>query len=208
MNTLKLILGILVITAFHGCATMSEKECLSSDWYAVGFEDGNRGYDANHFSKHHKACTKHGVTADFATYQSGRQQGLGEFCKPSRAFQYGSQGKQYTGVCPAEMESEFQVAYRDGKRLYKMKSDIRSVTSEIRTRDQELDETESKLATASDLLVREGLSVKERELLLEETLELTKTRDYLEEEIASLEHEKAGLERRYANYRESLRNVY
>jgi len=208
MNLLKLILVIFVISSFYGCATMSEKECMSSDWYAVGFEDGNRGYDANQFSKHHKACTKHGITADFKTYQSGRQQGLQEFCKPNRAFQYGSQGKHYAGVCPIEMESEFQLAYQDGKRLYKMQSDIRSVSSEIRTRDRELDETESKLATASDLLVSEGLSVQQRELLLDETLELTKTREYLEEEIANLEHEKAGLERRYANYRESMSIVY
>lgn len=208
MNAVKTIWIFLLIAGLNGCATMSQKECMSSDWSAVGYDAGYRGHTANQFSKHHKACAKHGITADFQSYQSGREQGLLEFCKPKRAFQFGSQGKQYHGVCPEAMEPEFHEAYQAGKRLHKLQSEIRSIQSKIRSRQKELGVTESDLATTSELLVSEGVSVLKRAQLLEETLELNKTKEMLEDEIYSLEHKKIRLERQYTNYRESTRNVY
>ena len=80
MNSKSATLGLsLVLLALGGCATMSSDECAMSDWTAVGYEDGSRGYTTERFSSHRKACAKHGITADFTAYQSGRNQGLVEF---------------------------------------------------------------------------------------------------------------------------------
>ena len=62
------ITGITLVLAallMSGCASMSSEECALSDWSAVGFEDGARGYTTERFSNHRKACAKHGQTADF-----------------------------------------------------------------------------------------------------------------------------------------------
>ena len=208
MNIMKMMCLFLVIVSFYGCTTMNQKECLSSDWYAVGYDDGYRGYTAVQFSKHHKACAKHGVTADFQTYQSGRAQGLMEFCKPKRAYQIGTQGKAYQGVCPETMEQEFLNAYQAGKRLHKMKAEINSIHSVIRAKQKELSEIKLELETNSELLVSEGVSVLQRGQLLKEILELTEIQELLEDEIHSLIHKKSSLERQHANYQESRQNIY
>ena len=83
--TTNLILGLGLI-ALGGCASMSGDECATSDWTAVGYEDGSRGYTSDRFGNHRKACAKHGITPDFQAYQQGRTDGLVEFCQPSRGY--------------------------------------------------------------------------------------------------------------------------
>ena len=91
MNSkLNLIWLTIVIGSLSGCATMSSDECMASDWSAIGYEDGSRGFATNRFGQHRKACAKHGVTPDFSAYQNGRDQGLVEFCQPHRGFSVGS----------------------------------------------------------------------------------------------------------------------
>lgn len=95
-NVIGLALAALVM---GGCATMSGDECMATDWSAVGYVDGASGFTTERFSRHRKACAKHGVTADFGAYQSGRDQGLVEYCQPGRGFDVGSNGGRYYGVC-------------------------------------------------------------------------------------------------------------
>ena len=57
-----LIFATIAIAGLSGCATMSGDECLTSDWNAIGYEDGARGYTADRIGKHRKACAKHGVS--------------------------------------------------------------------------------------------------------------------------------------------------
>src|SRR5262245_45861049 len=100
--------GVLVaMLALSGCASMSKNECLTVDWRTVGFEDGAAGYPADRIGQHCKACAKHGVTPDLAAYQSGREQGLREYCRPQNGFRVGSRGSGYDGSCPADMDEAF-----------------------------------------------------------------------------------------------------
>ena len=71
-----LVLLAVISAGLSGCATMSGDECMTSDWSAIGYEDGSRGYTTERLTKHRKACAKHGVTLDFTAYQDGRDQGL------------------------------------------------------------------------------------------------------------------------------------
>ena len=80
MNRKWIVIGTaLSALVMSGCASMSGDECMATDWSAVGFEDGARGYTTERFAKHRKACAKHGITADFNAYQNGREQGLVEY---------------------------------------------------------------------------------------------------------------------------------
>ncbi len=125
------ISALLVFAALGGCASMSSEECANSDWIAVGFEDGSRGYSTDRFGKRRKACAKHGITADFQAYQSGRADGLVEFCQPGRGFNLGVSGGHYNGVCDVALEEEFLDAYRVGHQLYGLRSNVNNANSQI-----------------------------------------------------------------------------
>lgn len=174
---------------------------MISDWQAIGFEDGSRGYTAGQFSKRRKACAKFGVTPDFQSYQSGRQQGLVEYCKPNRGYRLGAQGKSYQGVCPTELEADFLVAYRAGKRLYRMEADIKSLSNQIHRSEKELNASKERLVTASEQLVSNQTSTRTRELLLVEILQLNEKQEELEEDIVRLERQKYKLELEHAKYK-------
>lgn len=55
---------------------------------------------------------------DLNAYQSGRVQGLREFCQPQNGFRLGDRGAEYSGFCPADLAGDFEAAYRDGFELY------------------------------------------------------------------------------------------
>ena len=52
------LLTIGTLLFLSGCASMSSDECANSDWTAVGYEDGSRGYTSDQFSSRRKACAK------------------------------------------------------------------------------------------------------------------------------------------------------
>ena len=62
-----------------GCASMNQQECLTGDWYTVGYEDGVKGKSADRIGSYRKACASHNVTPDLGQYQAGREAGLREF---------------------------------------------------------------------------------------------------------------------------------
>ena len=138
-NTVFVFLSVVLIS---GCASMSSEECANSDWTAIGYEDGSRGYASDRFGSHRKACAKHGITADFGAYQQGRTDGLVEFCQPSRGFNLGASGGRYNGVCDADVEQEFLDAYRVGQNLYTLQSNVNSANSQIYNKEHELEDIE------------------------------------------------------------------
>ena len=134
MNSkLSLLLLTVVFAGLSGCASMSGDECMTSDWSAIGYEDGARGYTTDRLGKHRKACAKHGVTPDFSAYQSGRDQGLVEYCQPGRGFSVGVNGGSYNGVCSISQEANFLDAYNAGYHLYSLRSRVNNATSSIAT---------------------------------------------------------------------------
>src|SRR5687768_11835056 len=90
----------LIVVMMTGCSSMSRNECLAVDWRTIGYEDGVAGHPGNHIAQHRKACAKHGVRADLSLYQTGREQGLQEYCQPANGYRLGIRGGSYGGVCP------------------------------------------------------------------------------------------------------------
>ncbi len=177
--------GVLALS-LSGCASMSGDECMTSDWLAIGYEDGSRGYTTDHMSKHRKACAKHGVTPDFAAYQSGRDQGLIEYCQPSRGFSVGSNGGSYQGVCHVNLEADFLDAYNTGNHLYQLRSDVNRANSAIHSNERELDRIEDLLVSDAAELISNKTTQERRIVLLAELKELSERTGVLEAEIKSL----------------------
>ena len=192
------ILLTIIVAGMSGCATMSSDECMTSDWSAIGYEDGARGYTTDRLASHRKACAKHGVTPDFAAYQSGRDQGLVEYCQPNRGFNVGSNGGRYNGVCSVNLEADFLDAYNAGYHLYSLRSQVNRANSSINSKEHELEEIEDAvLQNGLDIIAKETTQ-EERILLLADMKDMAERTGQLEAEIKDLyevrAHARAELE--------------
>lgn len=205
MNSKWATLGLsLAFLALAGCASMSSDECAMSDWTAVGYEDGSRGYTTERFSSHRKACAKHGITADFTAYQQGRNQGLVEFCQPGRGFNLGANGGQYHGVCQADLEPEFLDAYRAGHKLYTLRSYVNSANSKIYAKESELNYIKDQIRDKEALLISAETTTEQRILLLADLKDLSERTGELEAEIEMLIADRARFEQDLQFYEQTV----
>lgn len=196
----KTIFMLATALLMSGCAGMSVEECQTSDWRAVGFEDGSRGYTSDRFANHRKACAKHGVAANFELYQQGRAEGLYEYCVPSRGFNVGAAGGRYYGVCSADVEAGFLDAYRIGQQLHTHRANLSNTSSLIYAKEQELKATEARIAELGVSLVGAEATPEERVLMLAELKEKSERTGELEEEIEQLIADRARFEYELQNY--------
>jgi len=198
------ILVPVALLGLSGCATMNADECATSDWTAIGFEDGSRGYTPDRLGSHRKACAKHGVTPDFAAYQRGHAQGVETFCEPGRAFNYGASGGKYSGVCPADMEPEFLQAYNAGHKLHSLRSSVSAASSMIYSKEQELERTEKRVVAAEAAVISDQTTSEERVLLLDELKNLSERTGKLEAEIKQLIADRARIEQELQYYEQTV----
>jgi len=194
----------LLIVGLGGCATMNADECTTSDWSAIGFEDGSRGYTADRFGNHRKSCARHGITPDFQAYQSGRDQGLEDFCQPGRAFSFGANGGRYNGVCAADMESEFLQAYRAGHKLHSLRASVSAANSQLYAREAELGNAENRIVAVELLVISSETTTDERIALLVELKELSELTGQLETEIKQLIADRARFEQDLQYYEQTV----
>lgn len=198
LTMLMLALGV------SGCASMSADECVASDWYTIGFEDGSRGHTAARLGDHRKACAKHGIAPDLTAYRAGHEEGLRDFCKPSRGFRLGSGGGNYNGVCSAELEPAFLDAYNSGYQLYNLRSQVDSVSHQIGARESELETTKARIRETEAALISRETPMEERVLLLADLKELSERTGELQAEIDLLYEDRVRHEIELASYQAVL----
>lgn len=194
----------LLVAGLGGCASMSSDECANSDWTAVGYEDGARGYTSDRFSKHRKACAKHGITAGFQAYQEGRDQGLVEYCKPGRGFSVGANGGRYHGVCAADLEPGFLEAYHVGYQLFNLRSSVSNASSRIHGKESELDTIEKNIRKKEAALISAETTTENRLLLLADIKDLAERTGQIEAEIQGLIADKARYETELRQYEQTV----
>lgn len=205
MNMKWNILGAtLAILALSGCASMSSEECVATDWTAVGYEDGARGYTSEQFTRHRTACAKHGVTADFAAYQSGRDQGLVEYCQPGRGYDVGVSGGRYYGVCNAALERDFLDAYNAGHQLYTLRSNVSRTSSKIAGRERELKKVQEEMRHKEAGLISSETTTEQRILLLADLKELSERTGEIEAQIQALYQELGHYQLELDNYQANV----
>ena len=199
-NKLKLILAAFAWASLSVCATMSRDECLTSYWTTIGYEDGVRGYTADRIGRHRKACAKHGVTLDLAAYQSGRDQGLVEYCQPNRGFRIGSRGGHYNNVCSVNLEPDFLDAFNAGHHLYILRSNVRHANFDIDSRRTELNEIKDAIIATELALISSDTTREERLLLLFDLKESSERTGQLEAELEGLYEDRARHEVELEHY--------
>lgn len=183
--------AVCAVAMLSGCATMSSDECLTSDWQTIGYEDGARGYTAERIGEHRKACAKHGVAPDFAAYQSGREQGLVEFCQPSRGFNVGASGGSYNGVCNVTLEAGFLDAYNAGRLLYTLRGNVNRASAAINGKEYEIERIKNKIDDKEAALISADTTTADRVLLLADLKELHERTGELERQIKDLYADRA-----------------
>jgi hypothetical protein len=192
--------GLVALLVLNGCASMNADECVMSDWHTIGFEDGSRGYTAERLGDHRKACARHGISPDLRAYQAGRDEGLQQFCQPSRGFSLGANGAHYNGVCAGYLEPQFLNAYRSGYHLYNLRSNVNSATRQIEHKKRELDEIKVTIRDKEAALIDRDTATEERVLLLADLRDLSERTGQLESEIYILIDDRARHEEQLATY--------
>lgn len=114
----------LIAVALAGCETMSKQECLSADWFQVGYLDGRDGKPRSHIEYIAESCAKTNIIPDRERYFYGRDKGLREYCTPENGFYLGNNGKSYSRVCPPETANGFEAAYNEGHRIYEARQQL------------------------------------------------------------------------------------
>lgn len=183
--------ALALLIMLGACASMSADECALSDWRAIGYEDGARGYTADRLGQHRKACAKHGFAPDLNDYRAGRTDGLREFCQPSRGFSLGAGGGQYLGVCASDQEPGFLDAYRTGQQLHTLRSNVNTTSSAIRSREDGLERVRVQIRETEAALISRETSTEDRILLLADLKDLSEETGRLEAEIKDLTEERA-----------------
>jgi hypothetical protein len=117
-RTMKNFSGIISIAAIilmvAGCASVSKEDCLLTDWYEIGRQDGRQGRPRTVFQGRAKACLEHGISADRQAYYKGHDQGLMYYCTEEKGFELGQKGLPYNSVCPLQLEANFRAGYNKG----------------------------------------------------------------------------------------------
>jgi len=197
-------LAALSLVGLSGCASMNAEECAATDWSAIGYEDGSRGYTADRFGNHRNACAKHGITPDFQAYMNGRSQGLESFCQPGRGFSFGANGGRYNGVCEADMEPGFLEAYRAGHKLHTLRSNVNSVNAEIYTAENALEHNKNRIVAVELALINSETTTDERVGLLAELKQLSEHKGKLKAQIKQLVADRARFEQDLAYYEQTV----
>ncbi|HKU13508.1 MAG TPA: DUF2799 domain-containing protein [Steroidobacteraceae bacterium] len=204
-SRLKSTAALLVATAaLAGCNSMSEQECLATDWRTVGYEDGVNGYTGDRIARYRNACSEHGVTPNLSEYQSGREQGLREFCQPANGFRVGARGASYGGVCPSDLDGSFVDAYQTGRQLYVLRSRVGSAQGELYSMRAELDQIDRDLVSTAAQIVDPALTTEARAQLVIDTKQMAERKGEIKTRIPQLESELAAYQRDLDDYRASL----
>ena len=115
MGSISMVAILLMIA---GCASVSKEDCLLTDWYEIGRQDGRQGKPRTAFQGRAKACLEHGISADRQAYYEGHDQGMAYYCTEQKGFELGQKGLAYNSVCPLKLEPDFRAGYNRGMRSF------------------------------------------------------------------------------------------
>jgi len=169
------IVLISIMAGLSGCATLSEDECRSADWYRIGVDDGRNGKPGSLLEEHREACIEYGIRPDDGLYFEGRRRGLDDYCRIDNAFQSGLDGRRYQGVCPPEIDARFRRANKAAYAVYESR--------------REIDQVDRQLADKEEALLDKELDKEERRELRREIHNLDRRRARLRDDLFQAERD-------------------
>ncbi len=207
MQRLLAIAATALALTLPGCATLSESQCLASDWQTVGYRDGMSGIQSSQLLKHQNACVKHGIIPDRNAYLGGWEEGVAQYCQPNNGFNAGERGASYSNVCPDNLKDSFYEAYQDGRRLFLAHSEINNLSRSISQKEYRLKQIKSQITSTEVRLVDDATPAIQRRELLEITKDLAQEQGRLQAEIQDLTVDVAVKTERLQRLRQTLAYV-
>lgn len=198
---LKFICAAGALLMLSACETMSEEDCATADWTALGERDGRYGEAESKFDERREQCAKFGLAGSADDYDRGRGRGLRAYCTPEAGFDAGRNGRTYNGVCPVEAEAAFLTEYQIGKQLFDLNAEVRRSQDAFDGALNQIDQQREKMDWAKARLREEGLTDDERS---DAQRDLERTRreiDRLERDLPRLESDIRDAEGRLDDFR-------
>ncbi len=137
----KYLMCITAIFMLSSCSfhSLTEEQCLTGDWKAIGYNDGSLGYSKNRINAHQEACAETGVIPNFKLWEKGRQQGLEEnYCTETNVYQLGISGRSFEPVCSIKQHKKLEPIYLKAHNKYIMKKEISDMKKIISKHKAEL----------------------------------------------------------------------
>ena len=91
------------------------ERCMASDWFEVGFRDGQLGRPASESEVYRSKCKFATPAFNAELYEAGRSRGLVSYCSFKNGFEVGKMHALYQKVCPENLESSFLEGMRAGE---------------------------------------------------------------------------------------------
>ena len=195
---------VLASLSLAGCAAMSKNECRTVDWRTVGYEDGVAGRSGDRIGRYREACADYGVVPSLDAYQSGRSEGLREYCRPQTGFRVGESGGEYTGLCPADLAPAFSAAYESGRELHRREYRARDAAERLDSATRELPALEQQLAGLTFAVIDPQSTGEQRANAILETRQVAERHERIRAQIPELQLERQHAEQDLAEYRARL----
>jgi len=202
-----ILISIITLSGCGGGATVSESQCIASDWQTLGYRDGANGFRSSQLLAHQDACVKYGIIPDRAGYMVGWNTGIREYCEPNNAFAIGERGSGHNNVCPADMQSTFITAYREGRKLHVAWIEVSNLERAISHTEQRLEQIKADLVSSATEQLNPQLTTAERVELLAYTHRLSEERHRLQTQLPALIDELADTQVELDRLRQSLASV-
>jgi hypothetical protein len=163
---LLIIAALLALAGCGGGATISQNQCIASDWQTLGYRDGINGVNSSQLLAHQDACVQHGIIPDREGYMLGWREGIREYCQPYNAFTVGERGVRYDNICPNDMQADFIAAYKDGRALYKARAEVNRLQNLIARNESRREHIKAELLTTAAEQLNPMMTTQERVALL------------------------------------------
>ncbi|MBI5919985.1 MAG: DUF2799 domain-containing protein [Nitrosomonadales bacterium] len=122
VSHLPLVGLILAVMVLSGCDSEVQRACPDVDWYQAGYQDGFAGERGLRIENVRVTCSKvdawNKPRPDRALYFSGWKKGVIEYCSPANGLALGKKGVSFKTICPAELTTDFENAYREGRKAF------------------------------------------------------------------------------------------
>lgn len=110
----------MATASLSGCASISEKKCLTGNWGDIGYKDGIKGKRRDAISDYADDCADHGVTPNRELYLARYNEGLGFYCTYEKGHALGEEGASYNQVCSGALAADFSQGYDAGRIVYEI----------------------------------------------------------------------------------------
>lgn len=118
-HTIKITVVLLAGVGLTACVPhLNQQQCLSMNWYQLGYQDGSQGHFQRNLSQDIQDCARFKLTVNTKAYSRGWHAGVRSFCRPENGYNLGVNGVVYPNICPASMAAKFDQAWRRGLRRF------------------------------------------------------------------------------------------